>query len=62
MRHRGKASPAWRKSQRPIGATGVSGVCSGEATECGFGPTKGSEFPLATEEEPTPYRGMSNAL
>ena len=55
MRHRGKASPAWRKSQR-------SGVCSGEATECGFGPTKGSEFPLATEEEPTPYRGMSNAL
>ena len=56
MRHRGKASPAWRKSQRP------SGVCSGEATECGFGPTKGSEFPLATEEEPTPYRGMSNAL
>ena len=37
-------------------------VCSGEATECGFGPTKGSEFPLATEEEPTPYRGMTNAL
>ena len=32
----------------PLAAREATGVFR-EATECGFGPTKGSEFPLATE-------------
>ena len=30
--------------------TGATGVVR-EATECGFGPTKGSDYPVATEDE-----------